>query len=162
MALVILIVLVLAMLWTAAPSPSGRAMRRLLVERPAELLARLSPGRLVFLLAALIAIVAVIHVFEGDGARLVAAAVPETVSWFVAFDVGTFLDVLVLVWLLGASRSVRKALEQARDRLAAAAGSRRRLRPATRRSPRMRRPRTRARPDADADPAAWGGALAFG
>ena len=158
----ILIVLVLAMLWTAAPSPSGRAMRRLLVERPAERLARLTPGRLIFLLAALIAMAVVIHLFGGDGARLVVAAVPETVSWFVAFDVGTFLDVLLLVWLLGASSPVRRTLEQARVRIAAAAVRLRRLRPATRRPSRTRRARSRGRPGAEADPAAWRGAAAFG
>jgi hypothetical protein len=120
--LVILIGLAAAMLWSGHPSWSGRMLRRWLVERPAEWLSRMSVVQAALIVLSIVAIVAAVHVFEGDGegVRLVASGLLEAVSWFIAFDVATYLELYAVLWLLGATRQVRAALGAVRGLVAKA------------------------------------------
>jgi hypothetical protein len=153
--LVILAGIVLAVLWSR--DPSGQALRRFIVERPAELLSRLTVGRVVFALALLAGVLALFYLFGRDAGALAASGVGEAVSWFVAFDVGTYLDVLAVVWLLGASRQLRAAITQVRRLAIQAFAVLRQARPGRARPRSLRGPRRRRQGPRDDDPAPWRG-----
>lgn len=156
--LAILIGLMVAMLCSQQPS------RRWLVERPAELLSRMTIGRFAFALFAIIAAVAAVYFFQGDGARLVGSGLWEGASWFIVFDIGTYLDVLGVVLLLGASRYASTTLKYVRDLIVRAGwavlrayrGQVRHL------SDRARRGASRAPPCDDPDAARWLGLVFAG
>jgi len=155
----ILIAVAAAMLWSGHPSGSGRMLRRWLVERPAAWLSRASFVRVASVVLALIAIAAVVHLFEGEGLRLAATSLAEGMAWFMAFDVATYIEAYAVLWLLGASRLARTALGAVRA-LSAQAGdaARRAWRGCVRQvSNRGRRDGPRAPRDEDPEPAAWPG-----
>lgn len=157
--LVILMGLVAAMLWSGHPSPSGRMLRRALVERPAEWLSRLTLGRVGLTLVSLAAIAVAFHLFNGEGLKLAGASVGEAWVWFMAFDVGTYLEISAALWLLGAVRQAHAALDKVRGAVVRAADA---IRHARRRrtgtaSPRARRPTPRRPQDKSPDPEGWPG-----
>jgi hypothetical protein len=74
----------------------GKALRRLLIELPAQALSRLTPGRIAMGLAVMGVGVLVAVLFEAEGLRLLGMAAPEGLAWVAAFDVATFLDLSAL------------------------------------------------------------------
>jgi hypothetical protein len=145
-----------AVLWPDT-SP-GRALRRWMIELPAE---RLTPGVLLVGLLALIAFATVIGLGRTDAIFLLAQGVPEGIGWFVTFDIATYLDVIALAWLLAATVRLRtvyaavKTLAACAWRLPSSRGARPRPGPA--RARRGSRPGGRLpTPSKDEDrPPAW-------
>lgn len=162
--LVILIGLMVAMFWCLQPSANGRRIRFWLVERPAELLSRMTFGRFAFAVFAVIAVAAAIHFFQGDGVRLLGSGLWEGASWFIAFDVGTYLDVFGIVLLLGASRYARTTLKYVQDLIARAGWAiSRAFRGQVRHlSNRARRRATRTPRNDDPDASGWPGLVFAG
>jgi len=159
--LLILMGLVMAMLWSSHPTASGTRLRRWLVERPAEWLSRRTAWSLAVILLSIGAIVAALHVFEGDGEglRLVGVSVAEAASWFVAFDVGVYIEAYAVILLLGANRQARAVVRYVRGLVPVAVRDlRRRSRSRARRAPKaMRGGGQRRPPDQDPDPVNWPG-----
>ena len=80
-------------MWAAGDTPIGRTLRRWMVERPAARLSRISRGQiLLFLTLAGIAL-ALIWLLENDGRMLVAMGLPDVMSFAVAIDLASLLDV---------------------------------------------------------------------
>jgi hypothetical protein len=136
-------------------TPIGRVLKRLLVDKPAEALAKLTLTRAILLLAIIAIGAAVIHFARSDLLMVVAQGAPETVGWFFALDVGAYFDVIALAVLAAASLSLRALYGRARSalqlgwrltsRVTAALGHRLSVR---QRSPR-RRPGARTPPSSD-------------
>jgi hypothetical protein len=109
--LIFLFCAVAAMAWLFPETPTGRSLRRLLVDLPARKLAQLTPGHVIFALLVAIAIALAIGLFRTDGIFLVAQGLPEGIAWFATFDVATYLDVIALAWLLAAMVRLRAAYD---------------------------------------------------
>lgn len=142
----------------------GRALRAWLVERPAEALSRFGAGRA---LAPTILLLSGLLLFElggAEGIRLFAMGAPEAMAWFVMFDVGLLLDVMLIAVAAGGAARLR-ALRDLAQKLAHGITVRvvRPMRRAGRavRSIRARR-RSRGRPDDGDRPTSWGFQPAFG
>ena len=91
----------------------GRGLNRLLVAAPARRLNRVSRGKAVFygLLAALGLLLVLL--FEVEGMRLFGFLLPDTLVWFAMFDVGVFVDALLISGAILASNGLRAARTQA-------------------------------------------------
>lgn len=143
MILMMLTLCVVALAWT--DTAVGRALRDVLVERPARKLATITRGKAVFYGAlGLVGLIAVV-LFGGEGLRLFGFVAPEALVWFVMFDVGVFIDALIITSLLASSRGWQAVkLETQRWRLSAGLAFGR-VRAAMRasRTPRPRRPARR-------------------
>jgi hypothetical protein len=106
---------------TFSETPTGRMFRWLLVELPARQLAKLTPAGIGFGILLIAASVAVIAMLGADSFFLIAQGVPESLAWFVAFDVATYLDVVGIIWLMAATvrmRAMYNAACSAADRAA--------------------------------------------
>lgn len=130
----------------------GRSLNRWLVEAPASALNRVRPGKAAFyaLLAALG--FTLVLLFEAEGLRLFGFMLPETLVWFAMFDVGVFIDALLIAAAILASNGLRVVRAQAE------ALSQRMTIGIVRLSRRARRPRRPARPGrkaADDDRPGW-------
>ena len=101
-------------------SATGRVLHRLLIDWPAETLAKLTPGGVVSALIALVGAAVVVSVAKGEGAFLVASGLPEAFAWFLAFDVATYIDAIAIVWLIATTVRMRASLAGLRARLAQA------------------------------------------
>jgi hypothetical protein len=88
---------------------AGKLLRDLLIDLPARQLARLTPVRIMFGVLVIAAIAGLIAFAKTDGLIVVAQGVPETVTWFAAFDVATYVDVIGLLLLIGATIRMRAA-----------------------------------------------------
>ncbi|MDP1912554.1 hypothetical protein [Brevundimonas sp.] len=134
-------------------SALGKALRRGLVEAPAHALNRLGRGRIVFFTLLAAAGFTLALLFEAEGLRLFGLMLPDLLVWFAVFDVGVFIDALLIAGTILAASS----LGEARARVAALprmiAGR------VTRYAARARRPRrSRARPGGvpgDGDGRGW-------
>lgn len=161
--LVILVSLTLAMLWSGQDSASGRALRRWLVEAPAALLLRLNRWQVGALVVAMLALAAALAAFDGnaEGLRLAGSSIAEGAGWFIAFDVGTWIEAYAAILLLGMTRQGRAFVAQARTLAAAAIRRLRRVGGAGRRRAPKGPRRPRSRPPAEPDgwpglaPARW-------
>jgi hypothetical protein len=102
--LTVLLVLVAVTFWSFACS--RESLGQLLVGRLKGFISQLTGVRMVFMIGVVAGVLALIHVLRGDGAMIAASGLGEGASWFVAFDVGTYLDVIAAVWLLSAFRYV--------------------------------------------------------
>jgi len=146
-----LAMLALAVMLASPDSGPGRGLRLWLVETPARALNRLGRGRMVFfaLLAAAGLMLALL--FKADGLHLFGLMLPDLMVWFAVFDVGVFIDALLIAGAILAANG----LGEARARVAAAPRMIARL--LARRRPRARlRRRSRARPaDAGDDGPGW-------
>ena len=158
----LVILLALAMLWTLRDSPSGRWLRRWLVERPAAGLSRVSAAHLCVVLASLAAIVVAVHVLEGDGEalRLVGLSLAEAATWFIAFDVATWIEAYAVLWLLGATRPARIVVARVRALLTRTGEVIRRIGQGAREGGQRRRKPPAGRRDDDPEPFGWAGAAA--
>ena len=145
----LLLLCVAALAWT--DTAIGRVLREVLVQRPARMLASISRGKVVFWATLALAGVLAVVLFETEGLRLFGLAAPETLTWFVMFDVGVFIDAAIIAAALISSRGWQAARSETRrwlDRGERALG---RVRTAMRAS-RTRRPRRPARRPDDSEP----------
>lgn len=88
-------------------TPPGRALRALLVERPARFLDALTPGRIAFYGALVLVGLVLFWLFESEGVRLFMFMAPDVLVWFTVFDVSVFMDVFILGLTLAATARVR-------------------------------------------------------
>jgi hypothetical protein len=100
----------------AAPETSAaRWLRALLVERTVAWLAKLKPERLIVQGGLLGFAALLLFLVRGtDLGVLIAQMMPEVISWLVAFDVITILEVSLAIWLVATNARVRAAFRQAR------------------------------------------------
>jgi hypothetical protein len=151
--LILLLCAAIAVMALWPDTPAGRVLRRWLVEAPAR---RLRPGVLIFG-AVLLVVVTAALAFGGSDGFVVAAQAPEAIGWFVTFDIGTYIDVLLVAWLLGASVRIAPTLEGLGSGLARIAEAFVGRIAARARAPRQaRRVRRRAPPPTD-DGRGWAG-----
>jgi hypothetical protein len=88
--------------------------------------------------------------FEVEGLRLFGMMLPETLVWFAAFDVGVFVDALLIAVAVSGANGLRVVRERLRIATAGIGLAVRRL---AARAPRPRRPADpRKRPADDPDP----------
>ncbi len=85
----------------------GRGLNRWLVEAPARRLNRIQRGKAAFyaLLAAICLVLVIL--FEAEGMRLFGLLLPDTLVWFVMFDVGVFVDALLITGAILATNGLR-------------------------------------------------------
>lgn len=97
--------------WRWPQTPVGRMLRNAMVDWPARQLAKLNPrkvlpkltaGKVLFVLLLLIAVVGAITLARTESVILL-QGVPEGVAWFATFDIATYLDVIALAIVLGAT-----------------------------------------------------------
>ena len=128
---------------------TGKAIRNVLVAITNRIGSHLTWARVLFAVAVICAVVAAIDVIGRDGIQMFAAAAPEVIAWFVAFDIATYIDVMALAWALAALVRVRTLAQTARSswtkikrRLVRQfARARRSTRQHTRRTPRKQPPK---------------------
>ena len=157
--LLILLGVAMAMLWSGHAWARGTRLRRWLVEAPAAWLSRRRLWQVGALVAAAVTIIVAVQVFgaEGEALRLVGSSVAEGAGWFVAFDVGVYIEAYALLLMLGATRQAKAAANQARALMIVIVDlARRACRPRDARAPRRRVPRQPSGRDHEADP--WGSA----
>jgi hypothetical protein len=107
--LAIFLFAVLAVAVLAPETPLGRAFRELLIEAPARKLNNFKRSHFVALIFA-VGVLVVVYVFaKTDGVRLFALGFPEALSWFIAFDVATYIDAIALAALLASVVRLRAA-----------------------------------------------------
>ena len=99
-----LTVMVAALMRLSPGNAIGAALRRALVEAPARALNRLSRGRIVFF--ALLAIIALtLALLVGiEGLHLFGLALPDLLVWFAVFDVGVFIDAILIAGTILAAK----------------------------------------------------------
>lgn len=146
-----------AMLWSCHDSWSGRRLRRWLVERPAEWLSRVKVGHLAVVLVSLIAVAVAFQLFEMEGLKLAGSVSLEAGTWFIAFDVGTYLEAYAVLWLLGSTRLARAVFTIVRAWVEPAVWWARRACGRARQAARALRRTTPGRRDEDPDGAGWPG-----
>ncbi|HYD27637.1 hypothetical protein [Brevundimonas sp.] len=153
----------LVVLWLVAfpTNPLGRALRRLLVDLPAERLGGVTPGKAAFYCALGTAGAILFWLFESEGLRLFSLMAPDLIVWFTMFDVSVFLDVFLLTVAVAARARVRIVavalvgqVQQVSSRIVAKVAGR------DRRPPRSRTTRTNSPPSDDGEPAGYGFAMA--
>jgi hypothetical protein len=155
--------------WRWPETSVGRVLHRLMVDWPAHQLARLgnalprhASGKLLLLLLIVLMVALAIVVARNDGMIFLAQGMPEGIAWFATFDIATYLDVVALGLMLGATVRLRAVYVALRSWLARTALGRvvRRARGARSQS---RRAGRRARPPSNDDEPAWAGfGLAYG
>lgn len=145
---------IMALLIGCPDTEAGRWLRRWLVEAPARGLHRFRPGRLVFYALLGLFGVALTVMFEAEGLRLFGLMLPDTLVWSAAFDVGVFVDALLITSAILASnglRIVRGQMDGLRRWVVTARARR------TGRARRPVRPKRPTPPSPDDDrPAGWG------
>lgn len=134
-------------------TPAARSMRHWLIDAPALWLNCRNVWRTLFYVGLASAGLAMIVLFEAEGAILYGAMAPEILTWAMLFDVGVLIDALLIAAAVMATNGLRVARLQAKafaHRLVVAirrtTGRARRGRPAIR----------PARKPADDDRPAWG------
>lgn len=150
--LAILIGVVMAMLWTGHASPSGRWLRRALVEQPAAWLSRVKISHLAVILLSLVAVAGAFCLFDGEGVRVIGASAAEAAAWFIACDVGSYIEAYAVLLALGATRQGRIVLDTVRRRVVRAAKVAVRAHARQAGSPARR---DRSPSDLDPDPEGW-------
>ncbi len=137
----------------------GRSLHHWLVEGPARTLSRIRSGKVVFYALLTIVGAALIVMFEAEGLRLFGLMLPDTLVWFALFDVGVFVDALLITGAILATNGLRAVRAQA------AALAQRIMLTVRRRASRARRPvRPSPRPSgkpADDDAPKWAGQPAY-
>ncbi len=123
-----LLITVVAVLLAFPDTSIGQGLRRALVNAPARILNRVHRGKAAFYLGLAILGLLLTLVFEFEGARLFGLLLPDTLVWFAMFDVGVFVDALLITGAILATNGLRVARTQAamlRGRVVAALTSRR-------------------------------------
>jgi hypothetical protein len=98
----------------------GKALREILVDKPARWLSRITPGRITFYACLGVVGLVFFWLFEAEGVRLFSLMAPDLIVWFTVFDVSVFLDVFLLGLALTAHtrlRAVREDIERRFDQV---------------------------------------------
>jgi len=104
---------IIAVLLAFPDTGIGRGLNRWLVEEPARRLNRLQRGKVaIYALLAAIGFVLVL-LFEAEGMRLFGFLLPDTLVWFAMFDVGVFVDALLITGAILATNGLRAIRAQA-------------------------------------------------
>ena len=154
------VILVVVWLVVFPTNPLGRALRRLLVDLPAERLGGITPGKAAFYCSLATAGAVLFWLFETEGLRLFSLMAPDLIVWFTMFDVSVFLDVFLLTVAVAARARVRilaVALVSQVQRVSSSIVGRVTGRD---RAPRIRTTRTNSLPSDDGEPADHGFAMA--
>lgn len=131
-----LLLTALLVIRTGPESLLGRALRRPLVDWPAQQLAQLTRGRIITLVCFGLLISAGIAVIGKEAMQIMTMAMPETLAWLATFDLSVLVDALVAAALLSAQVRLRgtairlRTPRQGAGRQRRAARARRRSRPA--------------------------------
>ncbi|KQN19580.1 hypothetical protein ASE86_14090 [Sphingomonas sp. Leaf33] len=81
----------------AGDTPAGRALRRMLVDRPAARLSRITRGHVTLAIVLFGGTGLIVAVLGHEGARIIAMGLPELASWITMFEVTAYLDAAVAV-----------------------------------------------------------------
>ena len=92
-------------LWFAPKTPTGRMLSHWMVEWPADRLSRVSLSTLVMLAGGLLLVSVLLWLEAGDALRVLGMAGPETIGWFLTFEIRSFADVLAVATLAWSSWS---------------------------------------------------------
>ncbi len=146
---------VIAVMLAFPDTDIGRGLKGWLVEAPARRLNRIQRGKAAFY--ALLAVIGFILVglFEAEGMRLFGFMLPDTLVWFAMFDVGVFIDALLITSAILASNGLKAARAQA-SALPRVTGAVIVLLSARVRQPRRTRPGPADNSAADEDGPSWG------
>lgn len=126
--ILVLLLLLLATMLVAPDTQFGRLLRRIMVERPAAALARVTFGHILLASALLVAVAATLWLLQQDGLQFLAATSPETMTWIMAFDVPTYLEAVSALALIASAvrfRAIRAQLRNILQRWAARTAVRR-------------------------------------
>lgn len=146
--LAILLLTALLVIRTGPDSLLGLALRRPLVDWPAEKLSRLTRRRVVSLVFLGLLISAGVAMIGKESMQIMSMAMPDTLAWLATIDLSVLVDAVVAAALIGAQARLGGTMARLRARLGRA------RRPA---GPRARRRHTHTPKEAnDDDPAgAW-------
>jgi len=142
--LAILLLIALLVIRTGPDSLLGKALRRPLVDWPAQKLAGLTRGRIMSLVLIALLISAGIALIGKETMQIMSMAMPETLAWLATFDLSVLVDALVAATLLATQAQLGRAGHRVRSLLA------RRPRPRAR-TPRRSRANRKAANDGEAD-----------
>ena len=92
---------------TAPQTPIGRAMRHVLIDKPAARLLRFTRGDAAVMFLLMIAAAMVTLVGEGDGIRLLTLAAPDVAIWITTFEISAYVDILMALAAAASSLRVR-------------------------------------------------------
>ncbi len=94
-------------MWIARGTPTGAAMHRVLVERPAAWLARIRRSDMLLWLVILTVTAAVIWLLDNEGRVILSMGLPEFASFAAAVDVSALLDLAVVAIVAATTIRVR-------------------------------------------------------
>jgi hypothetical protein len=134
----------------------GRALRHCMIDLPARKLAELTVGRVLFVLLLVLFIAVAIALARTEYVVLL-QGVPEGIAWFATFDIATYLDVIALAVVLGATVRLRATYAAFKAWVARSALGRLAARVRGGRGARSRAPRVGRRlpPPSNDDEPAW-------
>jgi hypothetical protein len=92
----------------------AKHLRRILIEAPASALSGISPARWVFFLCLLLACAAFFAYAKTEGLFIAGQFAGDGMVWFLAFDVGTYIDAIAIIAVIAANVRVRAIREAAR------------------------------------------------
>ena len=98
---------VVAVLVAFPDTEIGLGLNRWLVEAPARALNRVRPGKAAFYAFLAAFGFTLVLLFEADGLRLFGFMLPDTPVWFAVFDVGVFVDALLITGAILATNGQR-------------------------------------------------------
>ncbi len=92
---------------TVPQTPIGKALRRVLIDKPAARLARFTRGDAAVMVLLMLTAAMVTLVGEGDGIRLLTLAAPDVAIWITTFEVSAYVDILMALAAAASSLRVR-------------------------------------------------------
>ena len=92
---------------TAPRTPIGKALRRVLIDKPAARLARFTRGDAAVMVLLMLTAAMVTLVGEGDGIRLLTLAAPDVAIWITTFEISAYVDILMALAAAASSLRVR-------------------------------------------------------
>ncbi|QTN19696.1 hypothetical protein HZ989_01025 [Brevundimonas sp. AJA228-03] len=108
-----LMAMVIGMMLVFPETEIGRGLNRWLIEMPARRLNRVGRGKAVFCGMLAILGLMLVLLFEAEGMRLFGFLLPDTLMWFAMFDVGVFVDALLITAAILATNGLRAIRAQA-------------------------------------------------
>src|SRR5690242_10992383 len=108
--LAILLLTALLVIRTAPDSALGRALRRPLVDWPAEKLSRLTRGQVVFWLGFGLLLWAAFALLGHETMQVLSMAMPDTVALLATFDLSVVADALVAATLVAAQLGLKQVI----------------------------------------------------
>jgi len=142
--LAILLLIALLVIRTGPDTLLGKALRRPLVDWPAQKLAGLTRGRIMSLVLIGLLITAGIAVIGKEAMQIMMMAMPETLAWLATIDLSILVDALVAAALLSGHLRLRGTMARLRG-----------IRRDAGRQPRTRRRARPAKADNEDDPAVY-------